>query len=197
MSSDGEPQKTLAIWWRYGKEHSEDDGFRVNPPAVVEQHLDAKAAHFRATAPATWRWWGEGNLIVERPDPDGYGYGADTRIYYLVDRGLTIVENIHLPAPWTPWSWYIHLADIFYDARRQCWISKDLFCDVILTPDGRRYHVNDLGDVGHALYLGLLSAEQATHILRRTDALLEAIVLGHFPFPEIAEAQALCRRLGW
>ncbi len=189
--------KTLAIWWRYGKEHSEDDGFRLNPAAVVEQHLDAKVAHFQATAPETWRWWREGNLVVERPNPDGYGYGSDSRIYYLVDRGLTIVENIHLPDPWRPWIWYIHLADIFYDARRQCWISKDLFCDVILTPDGQRYHVNDLGDVGYALQLGLLSAEQATQILCRTDALLEAIALGRFPFPEIAEAQALCRRLGW
>jgi hypothetical protein len=190
-------QKTLVIWWRYGKEHGEGNGFRLNPSAVVEQHLDAKAAHFRATPDDQWCWWRAGNVIVERPNPKSYGYGPDSRIYYLLERGVTVVENIHLRDPWQGWPWYIHLADIVYDARRDCWISKDLFCDVILTPDGRRYHVHDLGDVGHAHQLGLLSAEQTTQILRRTDALLEAIALGHFPFPEIAEAQALCRRLGW
>jgi len=189
--------KTLAIWWRYGKEHGEEDGFRLNPAAVVAQHLDAKAAHFRATAPETWCLSRAGSLIVERPDPNGYGYGPDSRIYYLVDRGLTIVENIHLPDPWRAWSWYIHLADIFYDAQRECWISKDLFCDVILTPDGWRYHVNDLGDLGQALELGLITPKTAHQILRRTDALLEAITLGQFPFPEIVAARALCRRLGW
>jgi len=190
-------EKTLAIWWRYGKEHSEDNGFRINPPAVFEQHLDTKAAHFRATPDERWRWWCEGNLIVERPDPDGYGYGPNTRIYYLVDRGLTIVENIHLPDPWQAWTWYIHLADISYDARRECWISKDLFCDVILTPDGRRYHVHDLGDLGHVLELGLITSATAHQVLRRTDVLLEAITLGQFPFPEIAAARNLCRQLGW
>lgn len=190
-------QKSLVIWWRFGKEHGEKDGFCINPPAVIDQHLDAKVAQARRTSAAQWRWWGEGNLIVERPDPHGYGYGSDTRIYYLVDRGLTIVENIHLPEPWTLWTWYIHLADIFYDVRRQCWISKDLFCDVILTPDGRRYHVNDLGDLGHVLELGLITPATAHQILRRTDALLEAVTLGQFPFPEIAAARNLCRRLGW
>lgn len=190
-------EKTLAIWWRYGKEHSEGDGFRINPPAVVEQHLTAKATHFHATPAEQWRWWREGNLIVERPNPSGYGYGPDSRIYYLVDRGLTIVENIHLRDPWQAWPWYIHLADIFYDAHRDCWISKDLFCDVILTPDGRQYHVHDLGDLGHALELGLISAATVHQILRRTDALLEEIALGQFPFPAIEEARNLCRRLGW
>lgn len=128
--------KTLVIWWRFGKEHGKGDGFGVNPPTIIEQHLDAKAAHFRNTPDEQWRWLRDGSLIVERPDPNGYGYGQDTRIYYLVERGLTIIENIHLPGPRAAWSWYIHLANIFYDAQRQCWISQDLFCDILLTPDG-------------------------------------------------------------
>lgn len=189
--------KTLVIWWRFGKEHGEGNGFRVNPSAVSEQHWDGKLAHARQTPAEQWRWWRSGDLIVERPDPNGYGYGQDTRIYYLVERGLTIVENIHLPDPWAAWTWYIHLADIFYDDHRQCWISKDLFCDIILPPDCRRYHVTDLADVGHALQIGLISAETTHQILYRADQTLAAIAQGHFPFPEVEQAQALCRQLGW
>ena len=33
--------RTLVVWWRYGKDHSEE-GFRVNPPEVIAAHLDQK-----------------------------------------------------------------------------------------------------------------------------------------------------------
>ena len=190
-------QQTLVIWWRFGKEHGEKRGFRLNPPAVIEQHWDTKVAQARQTPSDQWRWWSEGNLVVERPDAHGYGYGPDTRIYYLVERGLTVVENIHLSGQWASWPWYIHLADIFYDTARNCWISQDLFCDILLPADGQRYHVTDLADLGRVLQLGLLSAERAATILARTDQTLAAIVQGHFPFPEIAQARQLCRQLGW
>lgn len=169
----------------------------MNPPAVIEQHLDTKIVQARQTPNDQWRWWYADSILVELPDPKGYGYGPDTRIYYLVERGLTVVENIHLPGVWGSWPWYIHLADIFYDAQRDCWISKDLFCDILLTADGKHYHVTDLGDLGQALQLGLLSTDTMSRILTRTDQTLEAIVQGHFPFPEIEEARLLCQQLGW
>lgn len=190
-------QQTLVIWWRFGKEHGEKRGFRLNPPAVIEQHLDTKVAQARQTPSDQWRWWGEGNLVVERPDPQGYGYGPDTRIYYLVERGLTVVENIHLRGQWSSWPWYIHLADIFYDPARACWISQDLFCDILLPADGKHYHVTNLAELGYALQLGLLSTESMVQILDKTDQALTAITQGHFPFSEIEQARLLCQQLGW
>ncbi len=190
-------QQTLVIWWRFGKEHGEGSGFRVNPTALIAEHLDKKVARFRNTPTAQWRWWRDGNILVERPDPDGNFYGPDSRIYYLVDQGLTIVENIHLPPPRQEWTWYIHLADIFYDEQRQCWINQDLFCDILLTRDGQRYHVMDLADLGTALQIGLLSATTASTILGRTDRVLTSIVQGDFPFVKVKQAQALSHRMGW
>ena len=46
-------QKTLIDWWRYGKEHEEED-FRVNPPEVVAAHLDRKIAAFRTQPDGEW-----------------------------------------------------------------------------------------------------------------------------------------------
>ena len=59
--------KTLVIWWRFGKEHGKGDGFGVNPPTIIEQHLDAKAAHFRNTPDEQWRWFGR---IRTEPRPE-------------------------------------------------------------------------------------------------------------------------------
>jgi hypothetical protein len=189
--------KTLVIWWRYGKEHSEED-FRVNPPEVIAAHLDQKLANFRSVPEHLWRWWQiNDNLIVERPDPTGYGYGPDTIIYYLLKRGLTIIKNIHLPKPNDGWKWYLHLADIFFDSGRECWIKKDLFCDIVIDHDGRYHRVLDLADLAEVLAIGLVSPPQASAILRRMDSVLKAIAEGLFPFPEILEGQAICRQLGW
>ncbi|MBX3012724.1 MAG: hypothetical protein KF832_14505 [Caldilineaceae bacterium] len=190
-------EKSVIVWWRFGKEHGEGQGFRLNPQSVIDHHLDTKVAQARQTPADQWRWWSNGKLLVERPDPTGYGYAADTRIYYLVEQGLTIIENIHLPPPRSAWTWYIHLADIAYDHQRHCWVSQDLFCDILWTADGQRYHLLDLADVGHALRLGLLTAERAARLLTRTDQLLALIAQGQFPLPAVEEARDLCRQLGW
>lgn len=189
--------RLLVAWWRFGKEHSEED-FRVNPPHVIAEHLDSKVALFRQTPEADWRWRQEDStLIVERPAPDSWLYGLDTRIYYLVARGLAVIENIHI-AEWDDeWRWYVHLADIFHDEGRDAWIMQDLFCDVIVHEDTRRYRVLDLHDLGNALDIGLITPAKASEILRRTNAVLQAIEAGEFPFPEIKRGQSVCRGLGW
>ncbi|MCB0064742.1 MAG: hypothetical protein KDE19_21610 [Caldilineaceae bacterium] len=194
MSGD-QPNQTQAIWWRFGKEHGEDD-FRVNPPEFIAQHLDQKVTRTKQTAAADWRWWTDGTVIVEKPVP-GIHYSDATRIYYLIKWGMTVVEQIHLPPPRDRWYWYIHLTDIFYDETRCCWISKDLFCDIVLDRSGSQYHLMDLADLGQALAIGLITPAATTAILQRVDALLTAIMQDGFPFPEITRAQALCRRLGW
>lgn len=188
---------TLVIWWRYGKEHSEES-FRVNSPQTIAAHLDAKVAHFRQTSKAEWRWWQvDDEVLVERPVPDNLFTREDTRIYYLPARGLAVIENIHLRPPYDSWPWYLHLANISFDADRNTWVKQDLFCDILIGRDGRSHQVIDLDDVATALDIGLLSARQASDILRRTETTTQAIARGEFPFPEIERARAACRELRW
>ena len=188
-------KESPVIWWRFGKEHGEDD-FRVNSSMTVTDHLDQKIARLRQTPPEQWQWWRDSDVIVEKPTPSIH-YREDTRIYYLIERGLTVIEAIHLPPPREQWYWYIHLADIFYDEQRQCWINKDLFCDIVLDPTGERYHLMDLADLGDALAIRLITSEETTSILHRSDAIVSTIVSGVFPFPEIEHARQMCQLLGW
>jgi hypothetical protein len=110
--------KTLVVWWRYGKEHDPAGGeFRVNQPSVISAHLDQKLAAARTWPAADWRWWQvDAELLVERADPAGFGFGPHTRIYYLPRRGLAVVENVRFAPPNDRWKWYLHVADIFWDA---------------------------------------------------------------------------------
>jgi hypothetical protein len=187
------------VWWRYGKEHDPGgSAFQVNPPQVVAAHIDQKLARLRAL-PAeaqTGRQVDEG-LLIEKARPDAYAFGPDTRVYYLVARGLAVVENIRFPPPDERWSWYVHLARITFDAGRDCWIKQDLFADVILDRAGREALVIDLDDLATALDLGLVTPAETSAILRQTDAVVRAIHAGAFPFPEIERARAACKVLGW
>ena len=191
--------KTLVIWWRYGKEHDpRGQEFRVNPPGVVARHLDEKVAAFRNCPADKWRWWQvDDELLIERVDPNGLNYGRDTRVYYLPKRSLGVIENLRRPPPHERWSWFIHVADTFWDARRECWIMQDMFADILVETGGRVCRVMDLDEVGTALDLGLLTPPQASTVLRATDAALRAIEAGEFPFPEIVRAREACRELGW
>ena len=191
------PKKTLVVWWGYGKEHDGDD-LRLNSYEVIASHLDAKIASFRATSSEEWQWWQvDADLLIEHPKPSSRWCGPDTRIYYLVKRGLGIIENIHYPPPDNRWKWYIHLADIFYDPARECWIMKDLFSDILVGGDNRICRVVDLDDLADALDLGLLTLAQTSDVLRRTDLTLTAIAKSTFPFPEIERGRAVCKKFGW
>jgi hypothetical protein len=188
--------KPIVVWWRFGKEHSEED-FRVNTPEVVAAHLDEKVARSRLTPGDAWLWWQEGSLLVEKPAPDSWLYRPDTVIYYLVERGLCVIENIHVRDWGDEWRWYVHIADIFYDGDRDAWVMKDLFCDVIVHEDRQRYRVLDLRDLGNALDLRLISPQEASDILRTTESVLRSIERGEFPFPEMERGADICRSLGW
>jgi hypothetical protein len=190
---------THIIWWRYGKEH--DPGgqtFQVNPPALVADHMDKRMARRRALPPEQEPCWEvDDGLLLERADPAGFHYGPDTRFHYLVRQGLLVVENIHLEPPNEHWAWYIHVADIYFDAARQCWINQDMFADILVDRTGQQSLVVDLDDMATALDLGLLTPEQASRVLRNTDAAVKAMERGEFPFPELVRGQAACRELGW
>lgn len=190
---------TLIVWWRYGKEHDPGGGdFRVNPPGTVAAHIDQKVAAARRTPEADWRWWQvDDELLIERANPTSWAYGPDTRIYYLLRRGLAVIENIKFPSPDEHWTWYLHVADIFWDAARECWIKQDLFADILVDRDGQQTLVIDLDDLANALDIGLLTPEQTSTVLRTTNAAVRTIENEGFPFEEIVRAQAACRELGW
>ncbi len=192
-------QKTTIIWHRYGKEHADNpDDLRVNPPEVIAAQLDKRLAQFRATPENDWHWWQvDETLLIERPLNDGLFYGADTRIYYLIPQGLTVIENYHFLPPNDDLRWYIHLADTMLDSPRQCWVMKDLFCDIVATADTRSPLVIDLDDLATALDIGLVTAAQASDILRKTEVARHAMRRGQFPFPEMERARAAARTLGW
>jgi hypothetical protein len=190
-------EKTLIVWWRFGKEHSEDE-FRLNPPEVIDAHLRKKVDRFRQTPADDWRWWKvNDNLIVERWDDISDRTGPDTRIYYLLNHGIAAIENIHLPSPLENFKWYIQVADFLFNEKYQCWLMKDLFCDVCLECDNCTYHLFDLPEVAQALDVGLVTTSETHKILSRVDWLVNNISHGKFPFPEIEIARSACKQLGW
>jgi hypothetical protein len=186
-------EKTLIIWWRYGKEHG-DDELRINPPEVVRGHWLRKINRFCDTPDGAWRWFQVNeDMIVERWDENG----PDTCIYYLLDRGLFVIENIHLPEPDDNWKWLICLCDYIYDVELGVWLVKSLFLKVCVEADNHAYHLVDLPDLAQALDTGLISCEDSRDLLRRVDEIVNQVARGQFPFPEIETAQAACHKLGW
>ncbi len=197
------PTPTLLIWHRYGKEHMDgsihtEESFRVNPPEVVAQHLQKRAALFRgSTAPDDWRWFQvDDTLIVERPTPDDFIFGPDTRIFYLLDQGVGIIEDIRYPRT-DRWRWYIHLADYAFNPDLDCWMMQDLLVDVFVTPDERTNQVLDLDDLACALDIGLITPAKTSEILRRTETLIWQIARGEFPFEAVLRGREACQALGW
>ena len=188
--------KTLLVWWRFGKEHGEED-IRVNLPEVIDAHLQRKVARLTQMPQEGWRWWQVSNdLIVERWD-DSPAQSPDTYIYYLLKSGITVIENIHLPAPDDNWKWYIQVCDFNYLKELGCWVMKDLFCDICVEADNHSYHLFDLPDLAQALDLGLVSKRETRDILHKVDWVVSQVTRGGFPFPEILEGQEACKQLGW
>jgi hypothetical protein len=189
--------KTLIIWWRYGKEH-EGDEFKINSSELVDAHLKSKYNRFRNASVDPGRWWQvDPDLIIERPPPGGQLFGDDSRIYYLLNRGLTVIENVHLPPPDDNWTWYIRICDFSFSDGLNCWLMKDLFCDIVVENDNRTYHLFDLPDMAQALDVGLITTVQSGEILKRIDQVVNAISEGRFPLEEIVYARAAADRMGW
>ena len=197
MSAENLLTKTLIVWWRYGKEHGKEE-FRVNPPEVVNRHLKGKVDHFRSLPEESWRWWKvSDDLIIERWDDSPGQTGPDTRIYYLLNRGVTVIENVHCPPPDDRWKWYIHISDFLYSSELETWRMKDLFCDVVVEEDNHTYHLYDLPDLAQALDVGLICSNDSREILKRIDWVVSNINNRAFPFPEIMEGREACHKLGW
>lgn len=188
---------TLLVWWRYGKEHGQEE-CRCNEPEVVEAHLHRKIDPFRRTPQENWRWFQAGpDLIVEKWEDSPETAGPDTHIYYLLDKGLAVIENVHFPPPDDNWKWYIHIADFEYSEKLGAWLMKDLFVDLCIEPDNHTYQIFDLPDLACALDAGLISHQDSRRILERVDWLVKQIVHRKFPLEEIEHGREACRILGW
>jgi hypothetical protein len=189
--------KTLIVWWRFGKEHERDE-FKINSSDVVEAHLRSKANRFRGASMDPGRWWQvDKDLIIEHPSPGGQLFGEDSRIYYLLNRGLTVIENVRLPSPDDNWTWFIRICDFSFDQELDCWLMKDLFCDIVVENDNRTYHLFDLPDMAQALDVGLITPAESGEILNRIDLVVHSISAGDFPFDDILLARAAADRMGW
>jgi hypothetical protein len=188
------------IWWRFGKEHDPGGGtFRLNPARLVAAHLDDKLALQRAEPEDQHRCWQvDAEVLIERANPSTLHCGPDTRIYYLPQRGLAAIENIHFRRPEDQrWSWYIHMVRLYHDTARDCWIMQDLFTDLVTDAGCRDSMVVDLDDLATALDIGLVTPAETSRILRLTNDAVQAISRGEFPFPEIVRGREAGKALGW
>jgi hypothetical protein len=161
------------IWRRFGKEHGEDDGFRVNAPEVVRQGLRGEIEKIRSgSSDRTWVRVSD-KLIVERSNrPEG------EVCYYLPEPHLLIIQNSMIVPEWP---WYVHIGITEYDTDLACWVFTDHFVDVLVQADQTTHTVLDLDDLVNARSIGLLDTDEMNTILLSTQALLDRIREGDFP----------------
>lgn len=176
-------QETRIIWRRTGKEHGEDDGFRLNPPEVVEASLQRKAETLDRVTPETWSWWQvDETLLIEKNRPGEDWPRSDSVLHYhLPDLHLLIVENAYIRRLGADWTWYVHVGDHEWRSDLGVWVFTDLFVDILVHSDLRQHTVVDLDDLARALELGIVSQEKGQEILRHTQALVDRIMTGRFP----------------
>ncbi len=189
--------KTRVVWWRFGREHGGEQ-LQVNPAEVLDAHFEEKIERVNRRTTEAWRWWQvDENLIVEKPPPDGPLFDEDSRIYYLRNRGISVIDNVDMPPPDDCWAWFIHIADFSFEERLDSWLMKDLFLHIVVEDDNRTYHLYDLPDMALALDAGLITSAQSADILRRVDWVVNKITNGEFPFDEILRGREAAERLGW
>ena len=183
-------KKTLVVWRRFGLEHGETSGFKVNPPSVVETHIQQKVEQFTQTPEEHWRWWQlSDELIIEKFRTDN-DFDASMTFYYLPKRRWAMVQN---PGNYfgEDLGWYIHIADIAYEKTYGCWLITDLFCDVLVKKNNQIHSVLDLDDLAEAFEIGLITETKLLQILRDTQGLVDLIWRGNFPSAEVEACQKI------
>lgn len=199
--SNQQPQKTIVIWRRFGKEHGEGQGFQVNPPEVVAAHIQNKLEQNRQTPDSNWRWWQlSEDVIIERglgvyPGASPGTYSGEI-IYYLPRKNLALMWRPGYINSGREWTWYVHIGETQFDDHYGCWIFKDLFADVLIADDNITHGVYDLDDIAHALEIGLIDAQQVISILRTTQSIVDTIRSGEFPIKEVIEYECELKELG-
>lgn len=190
--------KTLVVWRRLGKEHGENQGYRLNPPELVDDHIRSKVEAFRQTPEDAWRWYQVSeNLIVENGAKSIFT-GEDTVVYYLPSKGWLLMDQ----PQWSTlnpklWRWMAHIGDTTFDPKYGCWVFTDLFADVIIKQDNFSHEVLDLDDLAQAMEMGLVDQGQTIRILRSTQELVNLIRAGEFPPKEVRDCRQHLEELGW
>jgi hypothetical protein len=173
--------KILIVWRRLGKEHGENMGFRLNDEDIIERHLQEKITAFKQTPVNKWRWWQiNDDLLIETKAGE-----AVQTIYYLPRHHWVILhfpQGLHLEEEW---EWYVHIGDIAFTSRYNCWVFTDLFCDVVVKSDLRTYRVLDMEEAILAQKMELISMQQLAQIQHAVQCLIELIMAESFPPPDI------------
>ena len=186
----------MVAWRRLGREHGEDKGFRVNPPDVIEAHLQSTVDRFRKTPPDDWRWWQVSkDLIIVKPISNET-CGPDAIIYYLPGKNCVIMENASYESL-PEWPWYIHIGSTEFHDELDSWVFTDLFADIVVQSDTRTHSVLDLDDLAYIVELELIGPSQLTQVLVETQHLIDSIRYGRFPPPELADRHEVLGSLGW
>lgn len=192
----------MVVWRRFGKEHGENQGFRVNSAEVVEAHIRAKLEQSITTPEGDWRWWQVSQgLIIERGRRVYPGVSEDRGlqeiIYYLPQRNLALMWRPGYVNTGREWDWYVHIGSTEFDGNYDCWVFCDLFVDVLVARDCTTHGVYDLGDLACALEIGLIDPRQMSSVLMATQSVVDDIRAGKFPLDEIVAQDRLVRELGW
>ncbi len=176
-------EKTMVVWRRLGKEHSENKGYQVNSDEMIHKHITDKLLSFRKTPDCEWRWWHiSEQLIIEMPSNNA---NKKAMYYYYPQKNWLIVKDFDDEAALDGWKWYVHIGNMAFDESYNSWIFTDWFSDVIVQTDGKTNSVLDLDELGQALTLGLINADQIVKILSYTQELVDTIRNGQFPPAEI------------
>jgi len=176
--------KILVIWRRMGDTRDAGPTFDANPQKVDEALLE-KAQSAKLTPQERWRWWKwSDDVLVELAPGDDDRFPADV-IYYL--------PRLNWVAMWKPryrsvrdkWDWYVHIGITRFEEQYGCWVFTDLLTDVLI--NDARHTVLDLDDLADCLDERMITAAQASDILRDTQALVNQVEAGLFPPKELRE----------
>jgi hypothetical protein len=174
------------IWRRFGKEHGEDSGFRVNTKEVVRKSLRRKAEKAHKLSSAEWLWTQiSDDLIVEHTTG---ARGLDESVlFYLPKRNWLVIANSTLVPGWP---WYVHVGTTIYDPQVDCWVFTNHFADVLVREDRITHTVLDLDNLAEANQIGLIDGDTMSDILEQTQRLVDLIRDGEFPPKEVREYES-------
>lgn len=185
LERDEEMEKTLVVWRRFGKEHGEGRGFKINTQDIIDRHIEEKVNILSKTNENEWRWWKVSNKLIIEKVISNENSDMQKVFYYLPHKNWIIVKNFHSNHLGGEWNWYIHIGDIDYSEKYNCWIFTDLFCDIIVQSDKKTHSILDLDELGNVFNMGLIDSKRMVKILNSTQELIDNIREGNFPPEEI------------
>lgn len=123
------------------------------------------------------------NLLVTRWEPINPRIDFHKGISYVfLDRGVKISKLFNENDEFL--KYYCDIIEVEYRPQNDEYIFKDLLVDVTIKPDGR-IRVLDLDELAEAFKKELITKEQLTDSLKKTDEFLKMIYKNEFPPSEL------------